>query len=161
MAEVLNGTMSFYLAIKWENKKDWLEAVNCKMCALVKNQNWNPVPRKIDTNLSTTKWVFRKRAISWKCLLQTNFKARLTTRGFQQVHSIVFEETFEAAVKFLFLRLKLAILAPEGLALHQMNLKTAFLKCDMSENIYMKQPKGFLTNKSKHAFVDWKKRSMV
>ena len=38
----------------------------------------------------------------------------------------------------------MALVAHFDLELHQMNVKTAFLNSDLKENVYMKQPKGFI-----------------
>jgi hypothetical protein len=42
------------------------------------------------------------------------------------------------------IRLALAIAATKGWEVHQMDVKNAFLHSDLSEEIYMEQPQGFM-----------------
>nr|GEV45271.1 putative reverse transcriptase domain-containing protein [Tanacetum cinerariifolium] len=41
-------------------------------------------------------------------------------------------------------------LAIHNLVIHQMDVKTAFLNCDLDEEVYMKQPEGFIMQGDKH-----------
>ncbi|CAM8887963.1 unnamed protein product [Rhodiola kirilowii] len=43
------------------------------------------------------------------------------------------------------IRLVLSMVAAEDLELQQLDVKTAFLHGDLEEEIYMKQPKGYLS----------------
>jgi hypothetical protein len=46
------------------------------------------------------------------------------------------------------IRLALAIAAAKGWEVHQMDMKNAFLHGDLSEDIYMEQPQGFMQDSS-------------
>ena len=52
-------------------------------------------------------------------------------------------KTFSPVVRFVSIRLILAIVARMDLELYQMNVKTAFLNGELNEEIYMDQPLGF------------------
>jgi hypothetical protein len=47
-------------------------------------------------------------------------------------------------VKLTTIRLILGIVAAENLHLEQLDVKTAFLHSDLEEDIYMRQPQGFI-----------------
>jgi hypothetical protein len=46
------------------------------------------------------------------------------------------------------IQLELAILESKGWEFHQMDMKNAFLHGDLSEEIYMEQPQGFMQDSS-------------
>ena len=71
------------------------------------------------------------------------YKARLVER-------IDYDETFSSVVRFVSIRLILAIVAILDLELHQMDVKTAFLNGGLEEEIYMQQPNGFLEKGQEH-----------
>ena len=52
-------------------------------------------------------------------------------------------KTFSSVVRFISIRLILAIVARMDLELYQMDVKTAFLNRELNEEIYMNQPLGF------------------
>jgi hypothetical protein len=76
------------------------------------------------------------------------YKARLVTKGFQQVHGIDYDETFSLVVNMDSIRLALAIAATKGWELHQMDVKNPFLHGDISKEIYMEHPQGFMQHSS-------------
>ena len=51
----------------------------------------------------------------------------------------------------------IALAAMNSLTLHQMNITTAFLHGDLEEEIYMKQPEGFLIEGQEHLVYQLKK----
>jgi hypothetical protein len=67
------------------------------------------------------------------------YKDRLVSKGFQQVHGIDYDETFAPVEKMDFI-----LAVAKGWEVHQMDMNNAFLHGDLSEDIYMEQPKGFM-----------------
>jgi hypothetical protein len=74
----------------------------------------------------------------------SRYKARLVSKGFQQVHRIDYDETFAPIENMDSIRLALAIVVAKEWEVHQMDVKNAFLQGDLSKNIYMEQPQGFM-----------------
>lgn len=87
------------------------------------------------------KWVFHTKKDALSQVLCYN--AKLVAKGFTQFERVDFHETFALVAKFITIRCMLALGAALDLEIHQMNVKTAFLKPFLKEDIYMDQPKGF------------------
>nr|GEY76848.1 zinc finger, CCHC-type [Tanacetum cinerariifolium] len=72
------------------------------------------------------------------------YKARLVIQGFRQKEGIDFFDTYAPVARITTIRLLLALAAIHDLVIHQMDVKTAFLNGDLDEEIYMKQPEGYV-----------------
>jgi hypothetical protein len=74
------------------------------------------------------------------------YNTRLVAKGFQQIHGINYDETFALVAKMDSIHLVLSIATTKGWEVHQMDVKNDFLHDDLSEEIYMEQPFGFIQN---------------
>ena len=72
------------------------------------------------------------------------YKARLVAKGYAQNYGIDFEETFKPVAKLATVRAVIAMAAAKGWDLQQMDVKNAFMKWDLQEEVYMKQPEGYV-----------------
>lgn len=88
------------------------------------------------------KWVFKLKCDSYG--QPTRLKARLVAKGFSQRERIDYDETFSTVlVRHKSVRAILSTAAFYDLEIIQMDVKTAFLHGDLTEQIYMGQPTGF------------------
>ena len=74
------------------------------------------------------------------------YKTQLVAEGYTQREGIDFTETFSPVSTKDSFRLIMTLVAHFDLELHQMNVKSAFLIGDLSEEVYMLQPEGFKAN---------------
>nr|GEV53972.1 hypothetical protein [Tanacetum cinerariifolium] len=63
---------------------------------------------------------------------------------FRQKEGIDYFDTYAPIARITIIRLLLALTAIHNLVIHQMDVKTTFLNGDLDEEVYMKQPKGFV-----------------
>ncbi|GJT87611.1 zinc finger, CCHC-type containing protein [Tanacetum coccineum] len=78
------------------------------------------------------------------------FKARLVIQGFRQKERIDYFDTYAPIARITTIILLLALAAIHNLVIHQMYVKTTFLNGDLEEEVYMKQPEGFVMPGNKH-----------
>jgi len=89
------------------------------------------------------RWIYRVKQESNST--SPRYKARLVVKGFRQKKKgIDFNEIFSPVVKMSSIRIVLSLATTLDLEVEQMDVKTAFLHGDLEEEIYMKQPDGFL-----------------
>ena len=91
-----------------------------------------------EQKIVNSKWIF-KRKISPDGQVES-YKARLVAQGFNLRYSIDYEETFSPVVRFESIRSVIALSAKLGLKMTHMDVSTAFLNGELSEDIYMTQP---------------------
>ena len=94
----------------------------------------------------------------------TIYKARLVAKNvFDKVQGVDYDETFSPVAMLKSVRIMLAIAAFYYYEIWQMDVKTAFLNGFIKEELYMMQPKSFLSilkmltkcASSSDPFMDW------
>nr|GEY73887.1 zinc finger, CCHC-type [Tanacetum cinerariifolium] len=85
------------------------------------------------------------------------YKARLVIQCFRQKEGIDLFDTYAPVARISTIRLLLALTAIHDLVIHQMDVITAFLNDDLDEEIYMKQPEGFVMPRRKSMVCKLKK----
>jgi hypothetical protein len=70
------------------------------------------------------------------------YKARWVARGFSQRHGEDYDETYAPVVKKRVLQILKVIAQHRGLLVRQLDVKTAFLRATLDEEIYMDLPPG-------------------
>ena len=110
--------------------------------SLHENQTGDLVPLPSGRKLVRCKWVYRTKSATDRQI--TRHKVMLVAKCFQQVHGIDYDDTSAPVAKMDSICLILAIVAAQRWEVHQMYVKNAFLHGDLSEEIYMEQPHGFI-----------------
>jgi hypothetical protein len=77
-------------------------------------------------------------------------KSSLFAQGFSQKEGIDYEETFAPVARLEAIRILLAFSVAKGFKLHQMDVKSAFLNGVLEEEVYVRQPPGFESEKYPH-----------
>ena len=85
------------------------------------------------------------------------YKARLVAQGFSQRYGTDYGETFCPVVRLKSLHTIIALAVQHGLKLHQVDVATPFLNGKLEEEVYMRQPEGFVTKGQEHLVCKLKK----
>jgi len=78
------------------------------------------------------------------------YKARLVVQGYTQKFGLDYEETFSPVVRFESIKSVIALRAQHKLQLDQMDVSTTFLHGELGEEVYMRQPEGFIEQGKEH-----------
>ncbi|KAI5312513.1 hypothetical protein L3X38_041686 [Prunus dulcis] len=123
-------------------KSEWQQAMIEEIQALQTQGTWDLVPPPFDNNIVGCRWIYKiKRHADGRI---ARYKARLVAQGFSQEQGIDFDETFSPVVRHTTVRLILSLAASHRWCLRQLDVKKAFLHGDLQEEVYMKQPLGFI-----------------
>lgn len=129
-------------ALSSEDAKKWQDAMTDEYNSFCKNKCWTLTELKKGQKPVKCKWVFKiKRGLNGKIL---NYKARLVAKGYSQKYGIDYQETFAPVVRYSTIRMLFAIAAQLNLNIDQLDVKTAFLNGDLTEEVMMEQPEGFV-----------------
>ena len=74
-------------------------------------------------------------------------KARLVAQGYTQVEGMDYGETYAPVARLESIRILLAYANHHDITLYQMDIKSAFLNGEIEEEVYVKQPPGFINPK--------------
>ncbi|KAI3472572.1 hypothetical protein Pfo_029356 [Paulownia fortunei] len=141
-----NDPRSYGEAMSDIDSKKWQEAMQSEMDSMYSNKVWTLVDPPQGIVPIGCKWVYkRKLGVDGEV---ATYKARLVAKGYTQKQGIDYEETFSPVAMLKSIRILLAISAYYDYEIWQMDVKTAFLNGNIKEEIYMKQPEGFISSGS-------------
>ena len=133
---------SYLEAISCADSKYWIPAIFEEYDSLIQNGTWTLCPLPPNRQAIQGKWVMKFKP-GFKST-PARYKARFVIKGYSQVFGLDYTETYAPVAKNYSLRLILAIAAAKNLEMIQLDVKTAFLYGTLDEEIYMKQPEGFV-----------------
>jgi hypothetical protein len=77
-------------------------------------------------------------------------KSRLVAQGYSQKVGIDYEEAYAPITRLEAIRILLAFSVSKGFKLYQMDVKSAFLNGVLEEEVFVRQPPGFESEKYPH-----------
>ena len=120
---------------------NWKAAMEKEIRSFNENDVWVLVKAPANANVVKHKWVFKTKTDSdgnVKC-----HRARLVAKGFTQRYGIDYYETFSPVISYSTLRLLFALTVQMNLETVHLDIETAFLYGELSEEIFLEQPEGF------------------
>ena len=101
-----------------------------------------------DHKVIELKWVYKVKKDAEGNLVK--HKARLVAKGCVQDQGVDFEEVFAPVRRMESVRLLIALAAQESWRIHHMDVKSAFLTREIEDEIYVKQPPGYVQKGEEH-----------
>ena len=126
----------------------WQKAMRTEFESIRSNNTWTLVPLPPGKRAISSRWVYKiKPSVNGS---PTRYKARLVARGFEQQDGIDFLDTFAPVVRWEPIRILIAVAIHLNWPIHQLDVLTAFLNGILQEEVYMRQPLGFVTPGTDH-----------
>lgn len=120
---------------------EWKKAIDSEYNSLLENNTWTVCELPKGRTAISNKWVFKLKRKADGSI--DKYKARLVARGFSQKAGFDYNETYAPVAKLVTLKTLLSIANQDDMHIHQMDVKSAFLNGELSEDIYMQLPDGF------------------
>nr|GFB83698.1 retrovirus-related Pol polyprotein from transposon TNT 1-94 [Tanacetum cinerariifolium] len=100
------------------------------------------VPQPDCVMIIALKWIYKYKLDEYGDVLKN--KARLVAKGYRQEEGIDIEESFAPVARIEAIRIFIANAASKNMTVYHMDVKTAFLNVDLNEEVYVRQPEGFV-----------------
>uniref|UniRef100_H3H9T4 Uncharacterized protein n=1 Tax=Phytophthora ramorum TaxID=164328 RepID=H3H9T4_PHYRM len=136
----LSEPTTFQEAVNGPDQVHWRKAIRVELKSMRLRGVFRAAKLTSGQRAIGTKWVFKiKRKADGSI---EKYKARLVAKGFKQKYGIDYTETFSPVVKYVTLRMSIAIAKYFGWPLDQLDVVTAFLYGVMKEVVFCVVPEG-------------------
>ncbi|KAE8698982.1 ABC transporter G family member 7 [Hibiscus syriacus] len=120
---------------------DWRMAVMAEYNTLISNNTLDIVELPPGRKAIGCKWLFKvKKNVDGSV---ERLKARLIAKGYSQIPGYDFMDTFSPVVRFFTVNILISLVVSCHWQIRQVDVNNAFLKSDLSEDVYMQQVPGF------------------
>ncbi|GJY94485.1 retrovirus-related pol polyprotein from transposon TNT 1-94 [Tanacetum coccineum] len=119
----------------------WFGAMPDELNQFARNKVWTLVPAPYGKTIIGSKWVFRNKRDETRIVIKN--KARLVAQGYNQQEGIDYDENFAPVARLEAIRIFFDFATYMNLKVYQMDVKSAFLKGKIKEEVYVKQPLRF------------------
>ena len=136
---VANVPQSYQDAISSPEANKWRDAMSEELNALWDNETYELTPLPQGRTSVGGKWVY---AVKLGPNGEEKYKARFVAKGYFQVPGIDYHETFSPTARISSVRMLMQLAVQEGMVVHQMDVKTAYLNAPIDCELYMEQPEG-------------------
>jgi len=127
--------------------QNWMAAMKEELFMIEKNQTWELVDRPQDRKVIGVKWVYRTKLNADGSI--NKHKVRLVVKGYAQISSMDYSDTFAPVARLDTIRLLLVVAAQMNWKVYQFDVKSAFLNGILHEEIYVEQPEGLVKDEEK------------
>lgn len=119
----------------------WREAMDCEIKSIEKNKTWTLADLPVGAKKIGVKWVYKTKFNELGEI--EKHKARLVAKGYSQKHGVDYKEVFAPVARLETVRMVVACAAQRNWKIYQLDVKSAFLHGELSEDVYIEQPRGY------------------
>lgn len=134
----------------------WMKAMEKEMASLVEKKVFDLVPLPKGKKAIGCRWAYKTKYVYGKV---ERYKARLVAKGYLQRKGVDFHETYAPSTRAETIRILMSHMAQEAWESRQMDVMTAFLNSLLQEEVYLKQPEGFVD--PEHPTWVWRVRASL
>ena len=119
----------------------WRLAMDSEINSIEKNQTWKLTDLPAGAKTIGVKWIYKTKLNELGEV--DKYKARLVAKGYSQQQGVDFIEIYAPVACMDTVRMIVALAAQRGWTIYQLDVKSAFLHGELSEDVYVDQPKGY------------------
>jgi hypothetical protein len=124
-----------------EYAEEWRKGCDEEIASLEKNKSYVITDLPPGRKAIKTRWTFRAKRDAQNNI--SRFKARWVTKGYTQVEGVDFTETYAPVISIIALRMLMCLVVVMDWDITQMDVETAFLNAELTEEIYVELPEGY------------------
>ena len=144
---------SYASAMASVESQNWKSAMEEEMNSLLDNDTFRLTSLPEGKKVVGGRWVY---AVKLGPNGEEQFKARYVAKGYSQTQDVDYHEIFSPTARMTSIRMLMQIAVKQGLILHQMDVKTAYLNAPIDCEIYMEQPEGFISDGENGEKLFWR-----
>ena len=131
---------SYRQAMASDDRIHWQNAMLYEFDKIAEHQVATEVERPSNRKIIQGRWVYAIKDLPDNAV---EYRARYVGKGYSEIHGIDFTDTFAPVAQLTSLRLTLAIAVLKKLPLIAVDINSAFLNANLTEEIYIDIPEGF------------------
>ena len=112
-------------ALSGDEREAWVDTIEAELTQMEKVNAWTPVIPPPDINVIPCRYIFRRKRNETGKIVR--YKARLVVKGFKQQFGVDYTDTFALTIRSATLCILLSFAAQKGAAVHQCEVKNAYL----------------------------------
>ncbi|POW10838.1 hypothetical protein PSTT_05755 [Puccinia striiformis] len=128
-------------AMASEDNMKWKEAELKEINNMLKHEVWSVRLQLPDDEPIPATWAFRRKLGSSNEVIE--YKARICAQGFKQTYGLNFLAKYAPTGKAASLRFLLSFAINNDMKIHQLDVRSAFLTCPLTDKVTMLPPQGY------------------
>ncbi|GJT14212.1 retrovirus-related pol polyprotein from transposon TNT 1-94 [Tanacetum coccineum] len=139
--------------------QNWIESMQDELNQFKRLDVWELVECPIGRNIIIVKWIWKNKTDVENTVIRN--KSHLVAKGYSQEEGIDFEESFAPVTRLDAVRIFVAYASHKNFPIYQMDVKTAFLNGPLKEEVFVRQPDGFVDPDFLTTYIVLRKLCMV
>lgn len=152
----LTDPQSYKEAVSSPDRIEWMKATRSEIDSLTQHRVFDLVPLPKGKRAIGCRWTYKTKYIDGQF---ERLKARLVAKGFLQKKGVDFNETYAPSTRAETIRIVMSHMVRENWDSQQMDVMTDFLNSTLQEEVYLKQPEGFIN--AEHPTWVWRIRASL